>query len=129
MKLKSVALSTLLLASGLNSAFAQHHFFPGAEKQQAKTMAPGYCEVELYNNTFSTISIYAEYDSWNKLHFVMYPQERHYVSLDYNGYCHSSMYMEAYDANGMFYNKYTPVDYTLTFSSKLKQSIGVLKKK
>ncbi len=130
MKLKTLAVSALLFVSGVHSAVAdEHHYFPGKQEKSTKSFVPGYCEVEIYNNTPTTISIYAVYDSWNKLHFMMYPQERHYVSLDYNGYCHSNMYMEAYDSIGMLYSGYTPVEHTLTLNYVMKRGSAQLKKK
>lgn len=130
MKLKSLAISTLLAFAGSNFAFAdQHHSYPGQEKVTQTAAAFGKCHIEIFNNTYDSVSIYAEYDSINKLHFMMYPKERHYISLNYNGSCHPSMYLEAYNSAGMFYSGYTPVNHLLTFNSNLKQFSGMLKKK
>lgn len=54
---------------------------------------PGYCEIEIINNSFDDIRVYGVYDDGaTMIPFNMYSFEApHYIPLYYYGYCHAGM--------------------------------------
>jgi len=119
MKLKALLTVACL---GLVSAgyAADFHVHAGAEKaaksnQQGAT-SPGYCQIEIINDTFDDLNVYGRFDDNSALiPFVMkYRSAAQYVSLYYAGYCHQGMDFYIETTSGKFkYNGFTPVGKTI----------------
>jgi len=97
MKLKSLIFG--LCVSLCSSAFAVDQT-PLAQANNAnertvlkKASYPGYCEIEVINNSFDDIRVYGVYDDGaTMIPFNMYSFESpYYISLYYYGYCHAGM--------------------------------------
>jgi len=58
-----------------------------------KASYPGYCEIEIINNSFDDIRVYGVYDDGASMTpFNMYSFEApYYIPLYYYGYCHAGM--------------------------------------
>ncbi|STX29543.1 Uncharacterised protein [Legionella beliardensis] len=132
MKLKS-----LLLACGLgllSTAYAEnHHVHPKAEglKSEAvnsakKAMTPGYCEIEIINNSYDNVTVYGRFDDGSSLTpFNVYSFEApHYIDLHYYGYCHRDMYLDIVTFNGYhIYSGYTRSETTVRIVPYLKNQV------
>lgn len=123
MNLKSLLLACCFCLS--MSAFAEntqshagaYHLYPGSE--QEKTSAtdkgsvkmPGFCEIEIVNNSARAISVYGVYEDGVRLPpFAIFAYEYpQYISLYYNGYCHNGMdiYIDSYYFGYHLYAAYT----------------------
>ncbi len=96
MKLKSLIFG--LCVSLCSSVFAADKT-PLAQAHNAedrvplKTSYPGYCEIEIINNSFDDIRVYGVYDDGaTMIPFNMYSFEApYYIPLYYYGYCHAGM--------------------------------------
>lgn len=92
----------------------------GTVKSGGITM-PGYCEVEVSNYTNAPAYmdvIYRDYPRVNGIYIP--PHSDYYLSLDYYGYCHTSVGMNLYDAYGQliymteaYVNDWIDIDYGL----------------
>lgn len=99
MKFKSLLL--VLCFSVFGSAFADNvHLHPKAavsdNKSAQKSMNyPGYCEIEIINNSFTDVRVFGTYDDLTPLEeFIVYRYEApHYISLFYYNTCHPEMYL------------------------------------
>lgn len=80
-----------------------------------KPKYPGYCQIEIINNSFSDVRVSGIFDDGTPLYpFTVYSFESpHYISLYYYGYCHAGMTL--YIDNYYGYNIYS--GYTLTDST------------
>ena len=120
MKIKSLIVG--LCISLCSTVFAANqHVHPEANntdsnKSTDKNIAmPGYCEIEIINNSFNDVRVYGVFDDGLSLSpFNMYsfgPPE--YISMYYYGYCHYGMdiYIDTWDG----YHVYS--GYTQTRSS------------
>ena len=60
---------------------------------QTKFGWPGYCEIEIINNSYDDVRVYGVFDDGIALEpFNVYSYESpHYISLYYYGYCHNGM--------------------------------------
>lgn len=89
----------LVLVFGNVWAVENMHSYPMTDvktdiKQQVKELKyPGYCEIEIVNNSNYTVRVYGLFDDGQELTpFRIYPHEYpHYISLYYYGYCHYGM--------------------------------------
>jgi hypothetical protein len=104
MKLRNLVFVCLL---GLFSPLfaANKHLHAGAEVEnqatnvnassasQTKFGWPGYCEIEIINNSYDDVRVYGVFDDGIALEpFNVYSYESpHYISLYYYGYCHNGM--------------------------------------
>tara|TARA_Y100000588_G_C14151814_1_gene880882 strand:+ start:904 stop:1347 length:444 start_codon:yes stop_codon:yes gene_type:complete len=114
MKLKSFIFMCLmgLMASAFSGS---HHLHPEAKPAtgQAKTSLkwPGYCEIEIINDSFSDVIVTGVFDDGSLLNSFAIPAHDapHYISLYYYGYCHNGMdlYIDSLDGYRL-YSGYTP---------------------
>lgn len=85
--------------------------------QKAKDLKyPGYCEIEIINDSNSTVRVSGIFDDGAILMpFKIYPYEYpHYISLFYYGYCHYGMNLYIRTRSGyMIYSGYTTIDQTV----------------
>jgi hypothetical protein len=127
MKLKSFL---LVLSFGLfTQAFAANvHLNPSAKaeatnnKAEAKNLTyPGYCQIEIINNSYSDINVYGRFDDGSTINFNIYRFEYpHYISLDYGYYCHEGMDLIISSRYSTLYNSYTYVNSTVRIVPYLK---------
>lgn len=135
MKLKSLIFG--LCVALCSSVFAANqHLHPQVnlnadEKLSAKNISyPGYCEIEIINNSFEDIRVYGVFDDGaSLLPFNVYSFEApHYISLYYYGYCHAGMDIYIDSWNGYhIYSGYTERRSTIRivpyFANQLKADI------
>ncbi len=130
MKLKNFILGLFVCLS--SSVFAANqHFHPQANSNENKATeqklkSPGYCEIEIVNNSFSNAIVYGVFDDGVPLQpFTVYSfGPRQYIDLFYNGYCHSGMNIYIDSASGYnIYAAYTPVHYTINIYPFLKDQL------
>lgn len=96
MKLKSLIFG---LCVGLCSSVFAVNQTPLAQANNADARAPlkasfpGYCEIEVINNSFDDIRVFGVYDDGaTMIPFNMYSFESpYYIPLYYYGYCHAGM--------------------------------------
>ncbi|MFA5959683.1 MAG: hypothetical protein WC785_04135 [Tatlockia sp.] len=106
-----------------SNAFAENHRYvhpKAAEgKQAAQTISPGYCEIELVNQSYDDVRVYGTYDDGSTmvpftLDSYYSPYNRAYIDLFYYGYCHDGMNLFIEQYNGYrIYQGYTRVNTTL----------------
>lgn len=118
MKLKSVLF--VVFFSLFNSVFAANmHLNPAASSQDIKTVQkgisyPGYCQIEIINDSFTDVRVYGTFDDGEYLDFNIYRYEApHYISLFYGFGCHSGMYITIQSAFGTIYSGWTDVNSTI----------------
>lgn len=132
MKLKSLLFVCCL--GLLSSAFAQNrHVHPQAKPADVKAVAgaknamlPGYCEIEIINDSYDNLSVFGQFDDGSYLNsFNIYRFDApHYVSLYYYGYCHAwmNLYIKTFSGYSV-YAGYTPVNSTIRVVPYLKNQI------
>ncbi len=95
-----------------------HHVYPNdqvssADLKEKKLEWPGYCEIEIINDSYTDVRVYGIYDDGVILQpFSVYRYEYpHYISLYYYGYCHTGMDIHVYTLGGyQIYAGYTQVN-------------------
>ena len=90
MKLK--AFIFVLCISLFGSAFAgnRHYHQSNSGHVVKKSMLPGYCEVEIINNSYEDVNVFAHFEDGSTISFPVYSHSSpEYVDLFYRGYCHS----------------------------------------
>jgi hypothetical protein len=128
MKLKSLIFVCCL--SLLSSAFADNrHIHPNSNSNANDNKAqvvkkgaqyPGFCEIEIINQSGSDIRVSGYFDDGLPLNaFTVYSYERpHYIDLFYYGYCHAGMNLNvdiwSWPLWYREYSSYTPVGTTIT---------------
>lgn len=118
MKLKSMV---LVLCFGLfTNAFAANvHSNPKATSEDQKSIAskvyPGNCEIEIVNRSYTDVRITGTFDDYTDMYpFWVYSYESpHYISLFYNWYCHSGMWLTVTAPNGVIYSGWTATQSTI----------------
>ena len=125
-------LKTLLLAvcfGFFTNVFAANvHLNPNADAADQKSITkkityPGYCQIELINDSYTDLYVYGTFDDGMTINFSMYRFEApHYISLFYYLYCHSGMYITIQSPYGVVYSGWTNVDSTLRIVPYLKNS-------
>lgn len=79
----------------------------------------GYCQIEIINSMQNDMSVHVRFDDGHPLQpFKIYAHDApHYISLHYNGYCHSGAHitMEAihFPHNHVVYDAWTHADSTV----------------
>ena len=118
MKLKSLLFVICLSLFGQVFA-ANLHLNPKADVADKKSIAkesmyPGYCQIELINDSYTDVFVYGTFDDGSTIDFNIYRYEApHYISLYYYFYCHSGMYLTIQSAYGVVYSGWTNVDSTV----------------
>ena len=118
MKLKSLLF--VLCFSLFTNVFAVNvHINPKADSADKKTIAkgvtyPGYCQIEIINDSFTDVSVFGTFDDGSSIGFDIYRYEYpHYISLFYNFYCHSQMYITIQSPYYTVYSGWTNVNSTI----------------
>lgn len=125
MKLKSLVLMCCVAFAGSSFA-ANQHLHPKVDPSVSNTaakkaMAPGYCEIEIINDSYDDVSVHGVFDDGSSIDFGIYRYEApHYISLDYYGYCHPNMYLEIYTPFYKIYSGFTRVNSTVRIVPYLK---------
>ena len=126
MKLKSL-LFVVCLGLFSNLFAANIHLNPKADAADTKsiakeTMFPGYCQIEVINDSFTDVYVYGTFDDGSTVDFSIYRYEApHYISLFYYFYCHSGMYLTIQSPYGVIYSGWTNVDSTVHIVPFLKK--------
>lgn len=117
----------LLSLLSLNISAAENkHFYPEpklemtATKELQELNYPGYCEIEIINNSCYNVRVYGVFDDGEVLRsFKVYAHEYpHYISLYYYGYCHYGMDIYIDTTRGYrIYSGYTRLGETIYISS------------
>ncbi|MFI4918011.1 MAG: hypothetical protein ACHP65_00485 [Legionellales bacterium] len=75
---------------------------------------PGYCEIEIINNSFTDVRVYGTFDDGSTVDFNVYRYESpHYISLFYYFYCHSGMYITVQSPFYTIYSGWANVNSTI----------------
>lgn len=132
MKIKSLV---LLLALGLGqTALASNniHSHPSVQANPAtaaakKAMMPGYCEIEIINDSNAPILVGGRFDDGSYLpQFSMYPHEiPQYITLYYGNYCHAGMdiYISNAISGAPIYSGYTYTGATVRIVPYLQNQV------
>lgn len=118
MKLKSLLF--ILCFSLFSSVFAANmHMNPNADTADQKTIKsqtvyPGYCEIEIINDSFTDVRVFGTFDDGSTINFDVYRYESpHYISLFYYFYCHNGMYITIQSPYYTLYSGWTDVNSTI----------------
>jgi hypothetical protein len=87
-----------------------------AEKSTKNSMYPGYCEIEVINDSYDNVTVYGRFDDGSTMPpFNIYTYESpHYISLFYYNYCHRDMYLDVVTFSGYhIYSAYTSANSTV----------------
>lgn len=88
---------------------------------------PGYCQIEIINDSFSDVHVSGTYDDNAPVDFYVYRYEApHYINMFYYGYCHSSMYLTIQSVQWPYqtlYSNWTSVDSTVRLVSFLNKEV------
>ena len=75
---------------------------------------PGYCQIELINDSHENVMVHAAFDDGSSSAFPMQARDHpHYISLFYNHYCHSGVEVRVTDQRGILYHAWTRVSATV----------------
>ncbi len=125
MKLKSLLF--LVCFSLFSNVFAANlHINPKADAEDKKSITknityPGYCQIEIINNSFTDVTVFGTYEDGSSLAFDIYSFDTpHYISLFYNFYCHSQMYITIQSPYYTLYSGWTNVNSTIRILPYLK---------
>lgn len=110
MKIKSLLIACCFGLMG-NAIADNRHYFPGhdsapveaaAAQTDLKATAAGWCEVEIINQSYDNVTVYATLDNGAAVApFDIYSWEApHYVDLAYRGYCNSRAYLDIVTFSG-----------------------------
>ncbi|MGL5741558.1 MAG: hypothetical protein ACRCXC_02900 [Legionella sp.] len=135
MKLKSLL---FVLCFGLvgQSLAANVHLNPNANKTDntkkaaAKaTMYPGYCQIEVINESFNDVHVYGTFDDYSRVDFPIYYHEYpHYIDLYYNWDCHPGMFVRIHSRQfpyQVIYDSWTNVNSTVRIVPYLNKGMKV----
>ncbi|MCL9685522.1 hypothetical protein [Legionella maioricensis] len=125
MKLKSLLF--VVCFSLFSNVFAANlHINPKADAEDKKSITknisyPGYCQIEIINNSFTDVTVFGTYEDGSSLAFGIYSFDApHYISLYYNLYCHSQMYITVQSPYYTLYSGWTNVNSTIRILPYLK---------
>lgn len=140
MKCKILGLLWCIASSSLTFADTNHHVYPIADDAATPVSAnkalkwPGYCEIEVINDSFTTVRVYGYFDDGMMMRpFNIYTFEYpHYISLFYYGYCHAGMDLYVDTRSGYpLYSGYTLNNTTIhivPYMAKEKPKVEVMSK-
>ncbi|CAM2939089.1 hypothetical protein [Legionella worsleiensis] len=127
MKLKSLLI--VVCFSFFSHAFAANmHLNPNADSKDKQSIEksvayPGYCQIEIINQSFTDVTVFGTFDDGSTVDFNIYRYESpHYISLFYNFYCHSGMYITITSPYYTLYSGWTNVNSTIRVVPYLKQA-------
>ncbi len=130
MKFKSfIFICCLSLCSSIGAANLHLHSQANNNGNKALTkgvMWPGYCEIEIINDSFDDVRVFGVFDDGSSLRpFNVYSYDSpHYISLYYYSYCHSGMdiYIDTFRGTRV-YAGYTPNNTTIRIVSLFGRQI------
>ncbi|MGC1183065.1 hypothetical protein [Legionella sp.] len=128
MKLKSLVF-VIFIGLFSNLFAANVHLNSKADTADKKSIAkevmyPGYCQIEIINDSFTDVYVYGNFDDGSSIDFSIYRYEApHYISLFYYFYCHSGMYLTIQSPYGVVYSGWTNVDSTVHIVPFLKKGV------
>ncbi len=139
MKFKALFWLSCLLCSMSTFADQNHHVYPEIESSISKPHQdglkwPGYCEIEVINDSYTSVRVYGVFDDGVMLRpFTIYTYEYpHYISLYYYGYCHYGMDLYVDTLSGYrLYAGYTTANTTIhivPYMMKEKPKVEVMQK-
>lgn len=125
MKLRSLL---FIVCFGLfsNLFAANLHVNPKADTKDLNTINkgvtyPGYCQIEIINDSYTDVRVFGTFDDGATVDFNIYRYESpHYISLFYNYYCHSGMYITIQSPFYTIYSGWTQVNSTIHVVPYLK---------
>jgi hypothetical protein len=128
MKLKSLLFIVSLCL--FSQVFAANlHLNPKADKEDQQSIQkgltfPGYCQIEIINHSFTDVRVFGTFDDGAIVDFNIYRFESpHYISLFYNFYCHSGMYLTIQSPFYTIYSGWTDVNSTIRVVPYLKAGL------
>lgn len=126
MRLKSLLF--IVCFSLFTQAFAANvHLNPKANNEDKNSIAknltyPGYCQIEIINDSYTDVRVFGTFDDGSTLDFNIYRFESpHYISLFYNFYCHSGMYVTIQSPFYTVYSGWTNTNSTIRVVPYLKK--------
>lgn len=81
-----------------------------------RASARQYCSIEIINTNKDTASVFVTFDDRSAVHILVHTHEApHYVSLFYDGYCHSGAHVrvELRPSGHTVYDQWTNTDSTV----------------
>lgn len=130
MKLKSLLF--VLCFSLFTQVFAANtHLHPKADATGSQSIAkgatfPGYCQIEIINDSFSDVRVFGTFDDGSGISFDIYRYEMpHYISLFYYSYCHDGMYITIQNPYSVLYSGWTNVNSTIRVVNYLNKQAKV----
>ena len=136
MKFKSlffIGCLTLLSTAYADDRYIHPATTPADAKAAKNMMTPGYCEIEVLNRSYDDVRVYGVYDDFTPMKaFKVYSYgSAVYISLFYNGYCHSGMnlFVDNWDDDYNIFTGYVKTNTTLrivpyyNLTNKLKVEI------
>ncbi len=127
MRLRSL-LFVVCVSLFTNVFAANVHLNPNADSKDKQSIQksityPGYCQIEIINQSFTDVSVFGTFDDGSNVDFNIYRYESpHYISLFYNFYCHSGMYIIIQSPYYTVYSGWTNVNSTIRVVPYLKQA-------
>jgi len=122
MKLKSLLFITCF-SLFTNVFAAAMHLHPKADSADKKSIEknltyPGFCQIEILNDSLNDVRVIGTFDDNSTIDFNIYRFEAtgHYISLFYNFYCHSMMYITIQNMQwpyNVIYSNWTNVNSTI----------------
>lgn len=128
MKLKSLLfLLSFSLFSNLFAANVHINTKAVGDDKKAITKSltyPGYCEIEIINDSFTDVSVFGTFDDGSSIGFDIWRYEApHYISLFYNYYCHGQMYITIQSPYYTVYSGWTNVNSTIRIVPYLNKQV------
>src|SRR5688572_28567254 len=127
MKLKSL-LFKVCFSLFTNVFAANLHLHPKADSEDKKSIQkgvtyPGYGQIEIINQSFTDVRVFGTFDDGAIVDFNIYRYESpHYMSVVYNCYCHSGMYITIQSPYYTIYSGWTKVNSASRVVPYLKQA-------
>jgi hypothetical protein len=109
---------------------ANVHTYPKMDnaKDKAGATHPGYCAIELINDTYTDVRVFGTFDDGSSIDFLMFRDDiPHYISLYYNFYCHRGMHIAISSPYGVIYSDWTNVNTTIhlvPYLNKIKAEVS-----
>lgn len=128
MKLKSF-LALVCFSLFTNVYAANLHLNPKADNEDKQSIQkgityPGFCQIEIINQSFTDVRVFGTFDDGSVVDFDIYRFESpHYISLFYNFFCHSGMYITIQSPYYTIYSGWTNVNSTIRVVPYLKPGI------
>lgn len=122
---KKICFISCLFLSGSIFAGKYHSYNSFADNISINNpkMLPGYCEIEVINNSFDNVTVFGTFEDGSSLNpfNILSLGDPQYISLYYNGYCHPKMSLDIVTFNGYhIYSQDTLVNTTVKIVPYIK---------